>query len=122
CSACPRIGYVGVTTGPILSQIGRTRSRRDLIEAIAFPSARLEQSYRSTKIQTSDGEVLNGLIVEESASSIALQVAADRRVTVQRNDIEAMEPSSVSIMPAGLEQQLTRQELADLIAFLENAK
>jgi putative heme-binding domain-containing protein len=122
CSACHRIGYVGGNTGPILSQIGRTRSRRDLIEAIAFPSARLEQSYRSTKIQTSDGEVLNGLIVEENASSIALQVAADRRVTVQRNDIEAMEPSSVSIMPAGLEQQLTRQELADLIAFLENAK
>jgi putative heme-binding domain-containing protein len=122
CSACHRIGYVGGNVGPILSQIGRTRSRRDLIEAIAFPSARLEQSYRSTKIRTTDGEVLNGLIVSQTAQSITMQIAADRRVTLQRDEIEASEPSSVSIMPAGLEQQLTRQELADLIAFLENAK
>jgi putative heme-binding domain-containing protein len=105
-----------------LSQIGRTRSRRDLIEAIAFPSARLEQSYRSTKIQTREGEILNGLIVAQSPQSITLQIAADRRITVQREEIEASEPSSISIMPAGLDQQLTRQELADLIAFLENAK
>ena len=122
CSACHRIGYVGGNVGPILSQIGRTRSRRDLIEAIAFPSARLEQSYRSTKIQTREGEILNGLIVAQSPQSITLQIAADRRITVQREEIEASEPSSISIMPAGLDQQLTRQELADLIAFLENAK
>jgi putative heme-binding domain-containing protein len=122
CSACHRIGYVGGNVGPVLSQIGRTRSRRDLIEAIAFPSARLEQSYRSTKIQTREGEILNGLIVAQNEQSITLQIAADRRITVQREEIEASEPSSVSIMPAGLDQQLTRQELADLIAFLENAK
>lgn len=122
CSACHRIGYVGGNVGPVLSQIGRTRSRRDLIEAIAFPSARLEQSYRSTKIQTREGEILNGLIVAQTPQSITLQIAADRRITVQREEIEASEPSSISIMPAGLDQQLTRQELADLIAFLENAK
>jgi putative heme-binding domain-containing protein len=122
CSACHRIGYVGGNVGPVLSQIGRTRSRRDLIEAIAFPSARLEQSYRSTKVRTHDGEVINGLIVATTDQSIALQVAADRRITVQRDEIEASEPSTISIMPAGLDQQLTRQELADLIAFLENAK
>lgn len=122
CSACHRIGYVGGNVGPVLSQIGRTRSRRDLIEAIAFPSARLEQSYRSTKMRTLDGEILNGLIVAQTTQSITLQIAADRRVAVPREDIEATEPSSVSIMPAGLDQQLTRQELADLIAFLENAK
>jgi putative heme-binding domain-containing protein len=122
CSACHRIGYVGGNIGPVLSQIGSSRSRRDLIEAIVFPSARLEQSYRSTKIRTTDGEVFQGLMVEENAQSITLQVAADRRVTLQREDIEASEPSSVSVMPAGLDQQLTRQEFADLIAFLENAK
>jgi putative heme-binding domain-containing protein len=122
CSACHRIGYVGGNIGPVLSQIGSSRSRRDLIEAILFPSARLEQSYRSTKIRTTDGEVFQGLTVEENGQSITLQTAADRRVTLQREDIEASEPSSVSVMPAGLDQQLSRQEFADLIAFLENAK
>lgn len=122
CSACHRIGYVGGNIGPVLSQIGNTRSRRDLIEAIMFPSARLEQSYRSTKIRMTDGEVFQGLVIDENSDSMTLQISADRRVTLRREDIEASQPSSVSVMPAGLDQQLTRQEFADLIAFLENAK
>ena len=122
CSACHRIGYVGGEIGPVLSQIGRSRTRRDLVEAIVFPSARLEQSYRSTKLRMNDGEIINGLVVDESPQSIILQVAADRRVAVMREDIEGSGPSDVSIMPAGLDQQLSRQEFADLLAFLENAK
>lgn len=122
CSACHRIGYVGGEIGPVLSQIGRSRTRRDLVEAIVFPSARLEQSYRSTKIRFNDGEIANGLVVDETPQSITLQVAADRRVAVLKADIEESSPSDVSIMPAGLDQQLSRQEFADLLAFLENAK
>jgi putative heme-binding domain-containing protein len=122
CSACHQIGYVGGNVGPILSQIGRSRTRRDLLEAIVFPNARLEQSYRSTKIRTTDGEVFNGLIVEETSEIVTLQLAADRRVDIAVSNIEAREASQVSIMPTGLDQQLTKQELADLVAFLENAK
>jgi len=122
CSACHRIGYVGGEIGPVLSQIGRSRTRRDLVEAIVFPSARLEQSFRSTKVRMNDGEIMNGLVVDESPQSITLQVAADRRVVVMREDIEESGPSDVSIMPAGLDQQVSRQEFADLLAFLENAK
>ena len=122
CSACHRIGYVGGEIGPVLSQIGRSRTRRDLVEAIVFPSARLEQSYRSTKFRMNDGEIINGLVVEETPQSIILQVAADRRVAVLRADIDESGPSEVSIMPAGLDQQLSRQDFADLLAFLENAK
>jgi putative membrane-bound dehydrogenase-like protein len=122
CSACHQIGYVGGNVGPVLSQIGRSRSRRDLIEAIVYPSARLEQSYRSIKIRTLDGEVFQGLVTEETSEHVQLQVSADRRATIAVADIEVREPSQISIMPAGLDQQLTRQELADLIAFLENAK
>jgi len=113
---------VGGNVGPVLSQIGRSRSRRDLIEAIVYPSARLEQSYRSTNNRTFDGEVFQGLVTEETSEHVQLQVSADRRATIAVADIEVREPSQISIMPAGLDQQLTRQELADLIAFLENAK
>ncbi|MBM3965007.1 MAG: dehydrogenase, partial [Planctomycetes bacterium] len=112
----------GGEIGPVLSQIGRSRTRRDLVEAIVFPSARLEQSYRSTKMRLNDGEIVNGLVVEETPQSITLQVAADRRVAILKADIEESSPSDISIMPAGLDQQLSRQEFADLLAFLENAK
>jgi putative heme-binding domain-containing protein len=122
CSACHQVGYVGGNVGPILSRIGQSRSRRDLLEAILFPSARLEQAYRSTKVQLQDGEVVQGLVVSESPKELVLQIAADKRRTIEISEIELRESSNVSIMPAGLESQLSLQELSDLIAFLENAK
>lgn len=122
CSACHQVGYVGGNVGPVLSKIGQSRSRRDLLEAILFPSARLEQAYRSTKLRLQDGEVVQGLVVTESPKELVLQVAADKRRSIEIADIEAREPSNVSIMPAGLESQLTIEELSDLIAFLETRK
>ena len=122
CSACHQVGYVGGNLGPVLSKIGQSRSRRDLLEAILFPSARLEQAYRSTKVLLSDGEIVQGLLVSESPKELVLQVAADQRRSIQTADIDRLEASNVSIMPAGLENQMTIEELSDLIAFLENAK
>lgn len=122
CSACHQVGYVGGNIGPELSRIGKSRTRRDLLEAILFPSARLEQGYRSVKFRTIEEEVLFGLVTGETATHVEIQVAADRKVSLARDSIEAREPSNLSVMPAGLDQQLSSQELADLIAFLENAK
>jgi putative heme-binding domain-containing protein len=122
CSACHQVGYVGGNLGPVLSKIGQSRSRRDLLEAILFPSARLEQAYRSIKVQLNDGQIVQGLVVSESPNELVLQVAADRRLLIETADIVQREPSNVSIMPAGLENQMTIEELSDLIAFLENAK
>jgi putative heme-binding domain-containing protein len=122
CSACHQVGYVGGNVGPVLSKIGQSRSKRDLLEAILFPSARLEQAYRTTKVQLQDGEVVQGLVVSESPKELVLQTAADKRRSIDVNEIELREPSNISIMPAGLESQLSIQELSDLIAFLENAR
>jgi putative heme-binding domain-containing protein len=93
-----------------------------LLEAILFPSARLEQAYRSTKVLLQDGEVLQGLVVSETPKELVLQVSVDQRRSIETSEIQLREPSNVSIMPAGLESQLSLQELSDLIAFLENAK
>jgi putative heme-binding domain-containing protein len=122
CSACHQVGYVGGNVGPNLSKIGQSRSRRDLLEAILYPSARLEQAYQGVKVQTLEGEVIQGLVVAETLTSIELQVSADSRKAVFKSEIAARELSRVSVMPAGLENQLTVEELSDLIAFLENAK
>jgi putative heme-binding domain-containing protein len=122
CSACHRIGYVGGQIGPELSHIGPTRTRRALLEAIVFPNARLEQSYTPLRVLTADGQVFNGLVARESADSLELITGANQRVTIPIADIEQRLPSPVSIMPAGLEQQLTLDELADLLTLLEATK
>ncbi len=122
CSACHRVGYVGGSIGPELSRIGASRTRRDLLEAILFPSSRLEQSYQPTKILTEDGQVHNGLIKRETGDEVELQVAADKNVTIPIKGIERRELSSLSIMPAGLEELISIEDLADLLALLEAAK
>lgn len=122
CSACHRIGYVGGQIGPELTRIGATRTRRALLEAIVFPNARLEQSYTPLRVLTVDGQVFNGLVARDGDGVLELITGATQRVTIAHDDIEQRLPSPVSIMPAGLEQQLTLEELADLLTMLEAAK
>ncbi|MFO0796221.1 MAG: PVC-type heme-binding CxxCH protein [Gemmataceae bacterium] len=118
CAACHKIGYVGGLVGPDLTRVGGTRTERDLLEAIVFPSASFVRSYEPVRVTTTDGRVFNGLLAADTADEVAVVVAADRTERVPRADVDAVAPGTVSVMPAGLDQQLTRQELADLVAFL----
>ncbi|GAA5510315.1 DUF7133 domain-containing protein [Novipirellula caenicola] len=122
CSGCHRIGYVGATIGPELTRIGSSRTPAALMEAVLFPSARQEQSYQGTRVLTVDGQVYNGLVRAETGEGFELQLTADRTVKLEHRDVELSEPSDVSIMPAGLADQLTNQELSDLMALLRSAK
>jgi len=119
CSACHAIGYLGGTIGPDLTQIGRIRVERDLLEAIVFPSASFVRGYEPVVVTTRDGKVQNGVIRRDAADEIVLALDANREVRIARGDIEDVQPSRVSVMPAGLDQQLSLGELADLLAFLK---
>jgi putative heme-binding domain-containing protein len=122
CSACHEIGYVGGQVGPDLSKIGSIRRRAELLEAIVMPSNSIVQSYDPVSIVTLDGRVFNGLVKETRPDGLLLVTGVDQQVRLQHDEIDTMQSSDVSIMPAGLEQVLTRRELADLLAFLESAR
>jgi putative heme-binding domain-containing protein len=122
CFACHAIGYRGGSVGPDLTRIGSVRTERDLLESIVFPSASLVRSYEPVIIATNDGRTINGLVRKETPEELTLATGVNQEVRIARDDIDAMKPSSVSIMPAGLDQQLTPQELADLVAFLKACK
>jgi putative membrane-bound dehydrogenase-like protein len=119
CMACHTIGYVGGKTGPDLTRIGQVRTRRDLLESILFPSASFVRGYEPIVVVMTDGKTHNGLIKSETADEITLTVGPSQDVRLSRSSIEEMQPSRVSVMPAGLDQQISRDELADLLAFLE---
>ena len=119
CSACHAIGYLGGKVGPDLTHIGKIRNERDLLESIVFPSASLVRSYEPVQVTTKTGKVYNGLIRKDAPDEIVLATGANQEVRIARDDIEEMQPSKVSVMPAGLDQQLTPRELADLVAFLK---
>ncbi|WP_236622390.1 DUF7133 domain-containing protein [Novipirellula maiorica] len=122
CSGCHRIGYVGANIGPELTRIGSTRTPDALMEAVLFPSARQEQSYQATRVLTLDGQVFTGLVRGHSGEGFELQLTAERTVKLDHRDVELSEPSEISIMPAGLADQLSDQELSDLMALLRSAK
>jgi putative membrane-bound dehydrogenase-like protein len=122
CSSCHAIGYLGGNIGPDLTHIGQLRSERDLLEAIVFPSASFVRSYEPVLVTTKDGRQFNGVVRRDAADELVLAVAADKEVRLARDDIEDVQPSKVSVMPAGLDQQLTLAELADLVAFLRACK
>jgi len=122
CAACHKIGYVGGLVGPDLTRVGGIRTDRDLLEAIVFPSASFVRSYEPVRVTTADGRVLNGILKKDAPDEIVLAVGADKDERVARTDVESITPGTVSVMPAGLDQQLTRHELADLVAFLKACK
>lgn len=119
CSTCHAMGYMGGNIGPDLSRIGKIRSERDLLEAVVFPSVSFVRSYEPILVLTKSGKQVNGLIRRETSDEIVVATGAKEEVRISRNDIDEIQPSSVSVMPAGLDTQLSRQQLADLITFLK---
>ena len=113
---------MGGTTGPDLTRIGGIRTERDLLESIVFPSVSFVRSYEPVTIVTTAGRVHNGLIRKETSEEITLATGPKEEVRIARSEVEEVTPSTLSIMPSGLDQQLTPQQLADLIAFLKNSK
>jgi putative heme-binding domain-containing protein len=122
CSACHAIGYLGGDIGPDLTRIARIRSPRDMLESILFPNASFVRSYEPVSVITRDGLIYNGVIRQDGVDELTLALAADKFVTIPRLEIEEILPSKTSIMPAGLDKQLSQQELADLLAFLKASK
>jgi putative membrane-bound dehydrogenase-like protein len=122
CSSCHAIGYLGGSIGPDLTHIGKIRSERDLLESIVFPSASFLRSYEPVLVTTKSGKAYNGLLRKDAPEEVVLVTGATEEVRIARSDIDDMQPGKVSIMPAGLDQQLTPRELADLVAFLRACK
>ena len=120
CSACHAMGYLGGHLGPDLTSIGSARTERDLLESIVYPSASFVRSYEPMTVLTKSDDEYSGVLRKDAPEEIVLANGPFTEVRVARADIAEMRPGRVSVMPAGLDQQLTKQELADLVAFLKN--
>lgn len=118
CASCHKIGYKGGLAGPELTSIGKIRTQRDLLEAIIAPSASFVRSYEPVTISLSSGKILSGVPKGESATEIRIQTGPEAIETIPRGQVEEMNPGTVSLMPAGIDKQISTQDLADLIAFL----
>jgi putative membrane-bound dehydrogenase-like protein len=119
CVSCHAIGYIGGKVGPDLTRIGQIRNERDLLEAILFPSASFVRSYEPVIVALHDGKVFSGVPKKDAPDEVILATGPNEEARIAREQIEEMRPGTVSIMPAGLDQQLTAHDLADLVTFLK---
>ncbi len=122
CLACHRFDGEGGVAGPDLSSVGGRFAGRDLLETILLPSKAINETYRNTVYRRSDGEVVVGRVIREDAKAVyvqtdPLQVDVKR---IPREQVAATRDSEVSPMPEGLLNVLTRDEILDLLAWLES--
>jgi putative membrane-bound dehydrogenase-like protein len=122
CIGCHTIGYRGGHIGPDLTSVGTVRTERDLLESIVYPSASFVRSYEPMIVLTKSGDDYNGMLRKDAADEVVLATGPDTEVHIPRSKIVEMRQGTVSIMPQGLETMFTRQELADLVAFLKDTK
>jgi putative membrane-bound dehydrogenase-like protein len=122
CISCHSVGYRGGHLGPDLTSVGTIRTERDLLESIVYPSASFVRSYEPMIVLTKDGDDYNGVLRKDGAEEVILATGPETEVHLRRSDIAEMRPGTVSLMPQGLETAFSRQELADLVAFLKNTK
>ena len=121
CFNCHRFGNEGGMTGPDLTAAGRRYSPRDLIDQIVNPSKVINEQFSAVTIVTDAGLVHTGVVVNLSGDNLTLNTDLtdpNKRVTIDRKQIEEMEPSKTSPMPANLLALLTRDEVLDLLAYV----
>jgi putative membrane-bound dehydrogenase-like protein len=119
CATCHRLENVGTEVGPDLLSALRTKTPQALLVDILDPSREVDPRFLEYVVTTTTGRVVTGLIAAETASSLTLRRAEKAEDTLLRRQIESIQATAHSLMPDGLEMQLSRQELADVIAYLQ---
>jgi putative membrane-bound dehydrogenase-like protein len=120
CQACHKLYGEGTAIGPDLT--GSNRNDLDyLLSNLIDPSAEVAKDYRMSAVQTLDGRLITGIIVERSAARVVVQTATEK-VTLAAEDVDTVKDSAVSIMPDGQLDALTRNDVRDLIGYLMSKK
>lgn len=121
CFTCHRFGNEGGMTGPDLSAAGRRYSPHDLLDQIINPSKVINDQFSAVTIVTDAGQIHTGVVVNLSGDSLTLNTDLtdpNKRVSIDRKQIEEMEVSKISPMPVNLLGLLTKDEVLDLIAYV----
>jgi putative heme-binding domain-containing protein len=123
CAACHRFGRTGGVVGPDLSAVGSRFDRRALLESILEPSRVVSEVYRTTTVITRGGDILEGRLLAEDEQAVTLGLnaldPASAPRSVPKASIESRRLSELSPMPSGLVNTLAKEEVVELLRWLE---
>lgn len=123
CLACHKFGNEGGATGPDLTAVSSRFTRSDVLDSIIEPSKVISEQFQNTDVRLKDGDVVSGRILEDKPDHLVVLPDAlkpDNKVTVKRADIKSVAPSKLSPMPEGLVNILSKDEILDMIAYMES--
>lgn len=118
CSACHRIGDIGVDVAPDISD-SRTKRPEQLLVDILQPNRAVDGRYISYAAITRDGVTLTGVLTNETSSAITLSQPDGKQTVLLRSDLEELTSLGLSLMPDGLESEISIDEMADLLAYIK---
>jgi putative heme-binding domain-containing protein len=117
CAKCHSVDGVSLKAGPDLSSVAAKFSRADLVKAILEPSANIAIGYATTRVTTQSGEEYEG-ILQRATNVVVLMTADGQNLRIDAKDVSTRTVSGVSLMPEGLHLGMSREEFADLVAYL----
>lgn len=122
CSACHRFGDRGGAIAPDLTTASSKYRRSEILESITEPSKVIFEAYLDTIVQTKDGKVIVGRVLEDTAEHFVVRVNPlnPEKITIQKADVKATALSKISPMPTSLLNNFTKEEILDLLAYLES--
>jgi putative membrane-bound dehydrogenase-like protein len=119
CARCHRVDGKGHDAGPDITDV-RNRSRAAILSEILDPNAKVEPQFTAYTIVTLDGRTFSGLMASDSAEAVVLKMAEGKQQTFGRSEIDKIRAIAISLMPEGIEKDVTVQNMADLLEFLKN--
>jgi len=119
CVTCHQVDRIGVNVGPDISDT-RDKTPAYLLTNILDPNRAVDANYFGYTLVTKQGRILTGLVKGETTSSITIRLPEGKEESVLRADVEELNSSGQSLMPVGLEKNITVEQMADLITFLKN--
>ena len=121
CSQCHIYGSQGEDVAPILTEINR-KSKEILLHDILDPNAAVDTRYINHRLETKEGEVHMGIVETENDQFITIKKTGGSRATINKSDIKNFTSLGTSLMMEGLEGNMTQQDMADLLTFLQKGQ
>ncbi|MCA9057135.1 MAG: c-type cytochrome, partial [Planctomycetaceae bacterium] len=122
CARCHRVTGEGALVGPDLASIGTKYDARELLYHVQSPSGAVNYNFVSHTLLLKDGRVLTGLVLNRQDGRIMLGLATGQQETIAAVDVEEESPQAISLMPEGLLNSLSTQEVADLLEYLQSLR
>jgi putative membrane-bound dehydrogenase-like protein len=119
CGNCHQFGTRGKEVGPTLTDIGR-KSKETLLHDILDPNAAADPQYINHRLETNAGSVHLGIVAAETDQAITIKKMGGESVVVNKAEVKSFRSLGTSLMMEGLENTITVQEMADLLAFLQD--